>query len=57
MKKALLTLLSLTFLAILCGCTSRTAQDGSIPWGRPANWEGTIPGMGSMGEGSPGAPR
>jgi hypothetical protein len=28
------------------GCTSKTAEDSSIPWGRPASWEGQVPGMG-----------
>ena len=35
------------------GCTSKTEQDSSIPWSRPAGWEGGIPGMGGMG--SPGS--
>jgi len=56
-SKALLTFLTLTLIALTCGCTSRTPQDSSIPWSRPATWEGQIPGMGSPGEGSPGAPR
>ncbi|HEY8933094.1 MAG TPA: hypothetical protein VIM44_07270 [Rariglobus sp.] len=37
---------------LLAGCTSKTEQDSSIPWSRPASWEGGIPGMGGMG--SPG---
>lgn len=28
-------------------CTSRSDQDTSIPWSRPAGWEGQIPGMGT----------
>lgn len=35
------------FALMAAGCTSRTAQDTSIPWSRPANWEGQIPGMGT----------
>jgi hypothetical protein len=31
-------------LAGLSGCASQ--QDSSIPWSRPAEWEGRIPGMG-----------
>jgi hypothetical protein len=27
------------------GCTSQ--RDTSIPWSRPANWEGQVPGMGT----------
>lgn len=29
------------------GCTSRSDHDTSIPWSRPAGWEGQIPGMGT----------
>ena len=29
----------------LAGC-SNPQQDSSIPWSRPAEWEGSIPGMG-----------
>jgi hypothetical protein len=32
-------------LAALTGCTS-PPRDSSIPWSRPAEWEGRIPGMG-----------
>lgn len=49
-SKALLALLTLGIMAALCGCTSKTNQDTSIPWSRPASWEGNIPGMGSMEE-------
>ena len=42
-----LFLLLLSALAILgfSGCAT-TQQDSSIPWSRPAEWEGRIPGMG-----------
>ncbi|OIR13493.1 hypothetical protein GALL_53090 [mine drainage metagenome] len=44
------------FALIMSGCTTRTDRDSSIPWGRPANWEGQIPGMGATpGSGIPGA--
>jgi len=33
--------------AMLTGCTTKTDQDTSIPWSRPAGWEGQIPGMGT----------
>lgn len=46
LRKALLvTLLSLLALAGLTGC-GPNAQDSSIPWSRPADWEGRIPGIG-----------
>ena len=31
--------------AFLAGCSS--PSDSSIPWSRPANWEGQVPGMGT----------
>lgn len=46
-QKFLLALLTLTLGAILTGCTTKTAKDSSIPWSRPASWEGGIPGMGT----------
>lgn len=36
---------------LFTGCTSQTDADSSIPWSRPANWEGQIQGMGT-GKGS-----
>jgi hypothetical protein len=47
LRKALLALAlaALAFLG-LAGCTS-PQQDSSIPWSRPADWEGRIPGMGN----------
>jgi hypothetical protein len=46
LRKALVAL-SLATLALvgLSACTS-AQQDSSIPWSRPATWEGQIPGMG-----------
>ena len=53
-KHLFLTVLALAGgLLLLTGCTSKTEQDSSIPWSRPASWEGGIPGMGGMG--SPGS--
>jgi hypothetical protein len=49
LKKPLLGLLLLAFGALLGGCSTRTPKDTSIPWSRPADWEGQIPGMGSGG--------
>lgn len=46
LRKALF-LLSMSALALagLAGCAP-AQQDSSIPWSRPADWEGRIPGMG-----------
>jgi len=47
LKKPVLALLLVAFGALLGGCTSKTSKDTSIPWSRPADWEGQMPGMGS----------
>jgi hypothetical protein len=44
-KPLFVLLLSLLALAGLTGC-GPSKQDSSIPWSRPATWEGRIPGMG-----------
>ncbi len=36
---------------LLTGCSTKTEQDSTIPWSRPASWEGGIPGMGGLGGG------
>ena len=46
LKKSVLVLVLFAFGAMLGGCTSKTAKDTSIPWSRPADWEGHMPGMG-----------
>jgi len=44
-RKSLFALLLLTIALLgLSGCAD-TQQDSSIPWSRPASWEGRIPGM------------
>jgi hypothetical protein len=50
-SRFLLSALGLLFMGLSLGCTSKTAQDTSMPWSRPASWEGQIPGMGSPDEG------
>lgn len=42
-----LALAAISGSVILSGCTSQTDADSSIPWSRPANWEGQVPGMGT----------
>jgi len=37
-----------TVLLGLCGCRT-SAQDSSVPWSRPASWEGNLPGVGGGG--------
>jgi len=34
---------------LLGGCAAKSEDDSTIPWSRPASWEGGLPGM------SPGA--
>lgn len=50
-SRLLVAFLSVVFIGLATGCTSKTAQDTSMPWSRPATWEGNIPGMGSPDEG------
>lgn len=47
MKKLIIAFLATALLALFTGCTTKTSRDTSIPWSRPASWEGGIPGMGS----------
>lgn len=43
-------LLAATLIAMaMSGCETKTKDDSSIPWSRPASWEGQIPGMGGFG--------
>jgi hypothetical protein len=46
LKFSLLPLLLLALGALLGGCSITSQKDSSIPWNRPADWEGQIPGMG-----------
>lgn len=46
LRDPIIVLLLALFAVVATGCTSRTASDTSIPWSRPAGWEGQIPGMG-----------
>lgn len=39
-------LLALAIASLLGGCISPKTGD-TIPWNRPADWEGQIPGMGA----------
>ena len=44
-RKSLLVLLLLSIGALVGGCSSH-GNNQTIPWSRPAAWEGQIPGMG-----------
>ena len=46
LKFPILSLLLLALGALLGGCSTRSPKDTSIPWSRPADWEGQMPGMG-----------
>ncbi|MBP6506953.1 MAG: hypothetical protein KA257_05255 [Opitutaceae bacterium] len=49
--KPTLALLLLALGGLFTGCTTRTNKDSSIPWSRPADWEGQIPGLSQPGQG------
>ena len=46
-KKSVLGLLLAALGFLLGACSTQSPTDSSIPWGRPAGWEGQIPGMGN----------
>jgi len=39
--------LLLLILPIISGCFYASPDDQELPWSRPADWEGGIPGMGN----------
>lgn len=51
LRRPLLLALAAVFVALAAGCATKQPEDSSIPWSRPASWEGGIPGMGGMGAG------
>jgi starvation-inducible outer membrane lipoprotein len=46
-KRLVLLALAAAGALILSGCASNP-QDSSVPWSRPADWEGKLPGVGGM---------
>ncbi|MBL9209448.1 MAG: hypothetical protein JNL92_03220 [Opitutaceae bacterium] len=46
LKSPVLALLLIAFGALATGCSTNSPKQTSIPWSRPAGWEGQIPGMG-----------
>jgi len=49
MSRLFLLLLGCTVAAFCSGCATKQAEDSTIPWSRPASWEGGVPGMGGFG--------
>jgi hypothetical protein len=47
-KPLLFALLTIALGLLFAGCVG-VKNDASIPWNRPADWEGQIPGMGTAG--------
>ena len=50
LRRLFLLSLGSVLLALASGCASKQPEDSSIPWSRPASWEGGVPGMGGMGQ-------
>jgi hypothetical protein len=48
-RQLLLTALACLFAALCSGCATKQPEDSTIPWSRPASWEGGVPGMGGFG--------
>ncbi|MBI2518319.1 MAG: hypothetical protein HYV95_15675 [Opitutae bacterium] len=46
LRKTLFALALATVALLGLSSCSNPPQDSSIPWSRPADWEGRIPGMG-----------
>ena len=46
LSKPILALILLALGALAGGCSTNSPKQTSIPWSRPAGWEGQIPGMG-----------
>jgi hypothetical protein len=47
--KRVLAVLLVALGTALAGCSTDAPADSSIPWNRPADWEGQIPGMSGSG--------
>ena len=48
-RRLLVLALGSLFAALATGCATKQAEDSTIPWSRPASWEGGVPGMGGFG--------
>ena len=49
-KPVFLALLAMALASLFAGCVA-PKSDSTIPWNRPADWEGEIPGMTSTTSG------
>ena len=47
LKPLAAVLAALFVLLAFGGCATQPEDENSIPWSRPAGWEGQIPGMGT----------
>ena len=47
--RTLTLLLLLSGLFFQTGCFNTSPDEQELPWSRPADWEGGVPGMGGMG--------
>lgn len=48
MKKPLLFLALILCSLFIGGCFNRSDDEQAVPWGRPASWEDSAPGMGGF---------
>ncbi|MEY4004108.1 MAG: hypothetical protein RLZZ221_204 [Verrucomicrobiota bacterium] len=46
LRRILLAAVAATLGLLATGCSTNSPKQTSIPWSRPAGWEGQIPGMG-----------
>ncbi len=45
-KNICLSLIGTFVVFVFVGCAKVEDEDSTIPWSRPADWEGKVPGMG-----------
>ena len=46
LRRILLAAVAASLGLLATGCSTNSPKQTSIPWSRPAGWEGQIPGMG-----------
>ncbi|MGH8017483.1 MAG: hypothetical protein ACREIA_04220 [Opitutaceae bacterium] len=47
LKRLVFLALTAACALVLSGCATRP-QDSTVPWSRPADWEGQLPGVGGL---------